>query len=51
MKQLLQFIPSYIKDSKALLDDLYRIKLSPDTKVFTANMMAMYTNIYIQIQA
>jgi hypothetical protein len=45
MKQLLHLIPSYIKDSKALLNDLKTIHIPTNAKIFTADATAMYTNI------
>jgi len=45
MKELLFLIPSYIKNSKQLIDELQDLKLSPNAKLFTADATAMYTNI------
>jgi hypothetical protein len=45
MKELLRFIPSYIKDSKDLLTELKSIYIPPHAKLFTADATAMYTNI------
>jgi len=45
MKQLLQFIPSYIKDSKSLISELKTLEIPPGAKLFTADATAMYTNI------
>ncbi len=45
MKQLLHLIPSYIRDSKALLIDLKSLHIPPGVKMFTADASAMYTNI------
>jgi hypothetical protein len=45
MKQLLYLIPSYIKDSMALLQQLDSLELPPGAKLFTADTSSMYTNI------
>jgi hypothetical protein len=45
MKDLLNLIPSYIKDSKQLLTELIQLKLPPKVKLFTADATVMYTNI------
>ncbi len=45
MKQLFHLIPSYIQDSKALLNDLKTLHVPPGVKKFTADASAMYTNI------
>jgi hypothetical protein len=45
MKQLLHLIPSYIQDSKALLNELKTINIPPNAKIFTADATAMYINI------
>jgi len=45
MKELLFLIPSYIKNSNQLLDELQVLKLPPNAKLFTADATAMYTNI------
>ncbi len=45
MKQLLHLVPSYNRDSKALLNELKTIHIPPNAKIFTADAMAMYTNI------
>jgi len=45
MKELLSFIPSYIKNSTELIKDLKQLHLPPGAKVFTADAISMYTNI------
>ena len=46
MKSLLQCIPTYLKDSNALLQQLQALPLLPPTaRLFTADATAMYTNI------
>jgi len=45
MKDLLFLIPSYIKDSKHLLDKIKTLTLPPNAKLFTADTTAMYSNI------
>jgi len=45
MKQLLHLVPSYIRDSKALLNDMKTIHIPKNAKIFTVYAMAMYTNI------
>jgi hypothetical protein len=45
MKELLHFIPSYIKNSTELLKELKPIILPPGAKLFTADASSMYTNI------
>ena len=48
MKDLLFLIPSYIKDSKHLLNEIKNLTLPPNAKLFTADATAMYTNIDIK---
>ena len=38
-------IPTYVKDSQQVLDDLKTIKVPPNAKLFTADATAMYNNI------
>jgi hypothetical protein len=45
MKQLLKFIPSYIKDSKSLISELRMLDIPSGAKLFTADATALYTNI------
>jgi hypothetical protein len=45
MNDLLHIIPSYIRDSKALLKVFKTLYLPPGIRLFTANATAMYTNI------
>jgi len=45
MKQLLQFIPSYVKNSNSLISELRMLDIPPGAKLFTADATAMYTNI------
>jgi hypothetical protein len=45
MKQLLHLIPSYIKDSRDLIQDITNLKIPPGAKLFTADATAMYTHI------
>lgn len=45
MKELLFLFPSYIKDSKNLLQELKELKIPPNSKLFTADATAMYSNI------
>ena len=46
MKSLLSCIPTYLKDSNALLKDIENLpKLPANAKLFTADATAMYTNI------
>jgi len=45
MKQLLKFIPSYVKDSKSLISELRTLDIPSGAKLFTADATAMYTNI------
>jgi hypothetical protein len=53
MKKLLHLIPSYIKDSRDLLNEITLLTLPPGAKLFTADATAMYTNIttYHGVQA
>jgi hypothetical protein len=46
MKSLLHCIPTYLKDSNVLLQDLQQLPpLPPNARIFTADATAMYTNI------
>ena len=46
MKQLLHCIPTYLKDSNDLLQDLAALpKLPENTRLFTEDATAIYTNI------
>jgi hypothetical protein len=45
MKELLPLISSYIKDSRAFLTDIKTMTLPPNSKIFSADATAMYTNI------
>jgi hypothetical protein len=45
MKELLFLIPSYVKNSKQILEELQDLKLPPNAKLFKADATAMYTNI------
>ena len=46
MKRLLHCIPTYLKDSNALIQDFSELPLLPPTaRLFTADATAMYTNI------
>jgi hypothetical protein len=45
MKQLLHLVPSYIKDSRDLIQDIKNLKIPPGAKLFTADATAMYTHI------
>jgi hypothetical protein len=53
MKDLLHLIPSYIRDSKPLIEELKQLQIPHDAKLFTAYATAMYTNINtsLRIQA
>jgi hypothetical protein len=44
MKQLLYLIPSYIKNSTELLQQLDNLEIPPGAKLFTADASSMYTN-------
>jgi hypothetical protein len=44
-KELLSFVPTYIKDSFQVLDELKTLKLPPQAKLFTCDAVSMYTNI------
>jgi len=45
MKELLHWIPSYIKNSTELIKDLWSLNLPRGAKLLTANATSMYTNI------
>jgi len=45
MKQLLHLVPSYIKDSTDLLQELQNLYIPPGAKLFTADAITTYTNI------
>jgi len=45
MKQLLEFFPSYIKDSRSLISELKTLNIPPVAKLFTVVATAMYKNI------
>jgi len=45
MKELISFIPSYIKNSTKLIKDLKQLQSPPGAKVFNADATSMYTNI------
>lgn len=45
MKQLLHLIPSYLKDTKTLLDKIKDLHIPPNAKLFTADTISMYMNI------
>ena len=45
MKQLLYLVPSYIKNSTELLQQLDNVEIPPGAKLFTADASSMYTNI------
>jgi hypothetical protein len=45
MKELLYLIPSYIQDSKALLEELSTLHIPKGAKLFMADAVSMYTNI------
>jgi hypothetical protein len=45
MKELLFLIPSYIKDSKQLLNEIKHFTLPPNARLFTTDATTMYTNI------
>jgi len=45
MKELLHIIPSYIKNSTELINDLQHVNLPKGAKLFTADATSMYTNI------
>jgi hypothetical protein len=45
MKDLLSFIPSYIKNSTELIKDLKKLQLPPGAKVLTSDATSMYTNL------
>ena len=46
MKKLLPLIPSYLRDSNQLLDEIKQLPhLPPNARLFTADATAMYTNI------
>jgi hypothetical protein len=45
MKRLLHLVPSYIKDSTDLLKELQNLNIPPGAKLFTADAIAMHTNI------
>jgi hypothetical protein len=47
MKELLHLIPSYIKDSKSLISEISILDVPIGAKLFTADAMAMYSNIDI----
>lgn len=49
MKQILHLIPSYIKDSTALLQQINILHLPTGSKLFTADATSMYTNIKTDI--
>jgi hypothetical protein len=44
-KELLSFVPTYIKDSFQILDELKTLMLPPQAKLFTCDAVSMYTNI------
>ena len=45
LQNLSKFMPTVIKDSKSLRDDIISLKLPPTAKLFTADAISMYTNI------
>ena len=45
LQKLKPNIPTYVKDSQSVLNDLKKIKLPPNAKLFTADATAMYNNI------
>ncbi len=51
MKQLLHIIPSCMRDSKALVQEIRDLHLSKNAKLFTPDATEMYTNIETTIGA
>ena len=45
LQRLQHLIPSFIKDSEDLQNQLSNLTIPPDTKLFTCNAISMYTNI------
>jgi len=45
LQKLKSHIPTYVKDSQSVFDDLKTIKVPPNAKIFTADTTAMYNNI------
>ena len=45
LQKLKPSIPTYVKDSQSVLNDLKTIKLPPNARLFTADATAMYNNI------
>jgi len=45
LQKLKKFVPSYIRDSKQLQDDIKNIKIDHNYKLFTCDAVSMYTNI------
>jgi hypothetical protein len=45
MKGLIHLIPMYIRDLKALLEEINKLQIPTGAKIFTANATSIYTNI------
>ena len=45
LQQLLFSVPTYIKDSQQVLDEVKNLNLPPGAKLFTCDANAMYNNI------
>jgi hypothetical protein len=50
MKELLPLIPSYIRDSKALLEELKQLQIPTNAELFTADATSVNTNISTAIR-
>ena len=45
LQRLKPFVPSYLKDSQQVLDELQRLNLPPNARIYTADANSMYNNI------
>ena len=45
LQQLKHLVPTYVKDSQQVLDDVKLINLPPNAKLFTFDAHSMYNNI------
>ena len=45
LQQLKHLVPTYVKDSQQVLDDVKLINLPPNAKLFTCDAHSMYNNI------
>ena len=45
LQKLLRYLPTYIQDSRHVMEKLSNIRLPPNAKLFTSDAVSMYTNI------